>query len=447
MKHSDTKGAGFALFFLATAFLAFVGGAVVVLSEVFPYRYFYDAYKSAMALKQQSSIDDPYTGTDLWRHARTDARGVTIKKSNAVYKGLTLYTSGDGAYANLIDMDGNVVHRWSLPYRKVWDQSPRGAEPRPDNLMFWDKVRMLPNGDLIAIYSAANDSPWGYGMIKIDRDSRLLWGYHAHTHHDLDITPDGRVIALTNAYSDESIDAFNALEPHWLEDYVVELDGESGKELSKTSLSHAFLNSPYRELIYAIPRLALDDPLHTNSVQFIDNATARAFAPARGNANQVMVSFRNPSAIGLMDLNSGEMTWARRGPWLSQHYGRALPNGNFMLFDNLGNFEEKNGSRVLEVNPLNDAIFWRYTGNKEHPFESGIRSSAEALPNGNRLITESDGGRLFEVNRAGDIVWEFINPVRGGGKDQFIPVVSAGQRITLEDIDADFRESLDTTRR
>lgn len=447
MKNSNTERTGFVLFFLATAFLAFVGGAVVMLSEVFPYKYFEDAYKAALALREQSAVDDPYTQTDLWRDARTDQRGVTIKKSDAVYEGLTLYTSGDGAYANLIDMDGNVVHRWSLPYSEVWDKSPRGAEPRSDDLMFWDKARMLPNGDLIAIYNAANDSPWGYGMVKIDRDSNLLWGYHAHTHHDLDITPDGRVVTLTNEYIEEPIEAFSTLDLPWLDDFVVELDGDNGEELSKTSLLNAFLNSRYRELVYAIPRFALADPLHANSVQFIDEPTARVFEPARGNAEQVLVSFRHPGAIGLIDLKSGEMTWARHGPWLGQHYGRALQNGNFMLFDNYGNFEKKNDSRVLEVNPRSNAIVWRYTGDKEHPFKSGLRSSAEALPNGNRLITESDGGRLFEVNRDGEIVWEFINPVRGGGKEQFIPVVSAGQRIALGDIDADFRESLDTTRR
>lgn len=447
MKYLNTERTGSALFFLAIAFLGFVAGALVVLSEVFPYKHFDDAYKAALALKQLSAIDSPYTQTDLWRNARTDERGVTIKKSDAAYEGLTLYTSGDGVYANLIDMDGNVVHRWSLPYSKVWDKAPRGTKPRSDDLMFWDKVRMLPNGNLIAIYSAANDSPWGYGMIKIDRDSKLLWSYHAHTHHDLDITPDGRVVTLTNEYIDEPVDAFNGLESPWLNDYLVELDGANGKELSKTSLLHAFLDSSYHQLAYAIPHFATADPLHANSVQFIDNTTARMFVPARDKPNQVMVSFRHPGAIGLIDLDSGEMTWARHGPWLGQHYGRALQNGNFMLFDNHGNHEEKNDSRVLEVNPLNDAIVWKYTGNKKHPFESGLRSSAEALPNGNRLITESDGGRLFEVNQAGEIVWEFINPVRGGDKDQFIPVVSAGQRIALEDINVDFREGLDSSRR
>lgn len=443
MYNSDRTG--LVIFCLALTFLAFVGGAFVILARVFPYAYFNDAYKAAQALIEQRSVVDPYTQTDLWRDARTDERGVTIHESDAVYEGLTLYTSGDGAYANLIDMDGNVVHRWSLPYSEVWQESPRGAKPQSDDLMFWDKVRMLPNGDLIAIYDAANDSPWGYGMVKLDRDSKLLWSYHAHTHHDVDFTPDGRVIVLTNAFTDERVDTFPQLEDPWLDDYLVELDAESGEELSKTSLLHAFEDSPYNELLYSIPRFALADPLHANSVQFLDDATTRAFLPARGKPGQVLVTFRHPGAIGLIDLENGEMTWARHGPWLGQHYGRALQNGNFTIFDNYGNFQENNDSRVLEVNPSNNAIVWSYTGDDEHLFKSGLRGSAETLPNGNRLVTESDGGRLLEITRAGELVWEFVNPVRGGDKEEFIPVVSAGQRIALGDIDADFRAVLDTS--
>ena len=37
-------------------------------------------------------------------------------------------------------------------------------------------------------------------------------------------------------------------------------------------------------------------------------------------------------------------------------------------------------------------------------------SSADRLPNGNTLITETIGGRCIEVTPEGEIVWEFLNP-------------------------------------
>ena len=78
---------------------------------------------------------------------------------------------------------------------------------------------------------------------------------------------------------------------------------------------------------------------------------------------------------------------------------------------------------------------WSYAGDEAHPFDSKLRSDQERLANGNTLITESDGGRLLEVTRDGDIVWEYVNPVRGGDADEFIPVVSSGQRIDPDRLD------------
>lgn len=442
---SRTDRASFVLFFIAIAFLAFLAGAYIALAKIFPYEYFNNAYKAGEALFKQLTVNDPYTETDLWREARGDERGVTIHDPSRAEHGYTLYTSGDGTYASLIDMQGEEVHRWSLPFSDVWQESPGGRNAQSDDLMYWRKAELLPNGDLVAIYVAANDSPWGYGMVRLDRDSNLLWEYQAHTHHDLDITPDGRVVTLTHEFIDRPVEAIPELEMPWLDDYLVTLSLEDGSELSKVSLFESFENSPYRELLYAIPRYALADPLHTNSVEYLDQRDADVFTPAQGRAGQIILSFRHPAAVALVEPNSGEMTWATRGPWLGQHDARVLANGNFTLFDNYGNFGIDNRTRIIEIDPETHEIVQRYTGNAEHPFNSGLRGAAQTLANGNRLVTESDGGRLFEATPDGELAWEFMNPVRGGDNDQYIPVVSSGQRIAIDTLDADFRDFLDST--
>jgi hypothetical protein len=38
----------------------------------------------------------------------------------------------------------------------------------------------------------------------------------------------------------------------------------------------------------------------------------------------------------------------------------------------------------------------------------------QALPSGNRLITESGAGRVFEVAPSGEVVWEYIVPYDKG---------------------------------
>ncbi|TLX57099.1 hypothetical protein DN824_12810 [Stutzerimonas nosocomialis] len=434
---------GFTLFFVAIVFIAFVAGAFVALSKTFPYRYFNDAYRAGHALLSQLSATDLYTETHLWREARRDDRGVTLHEPGQAYEGVTLYTSGDGSYAQLIDMQGKVVHRWELPYDQIWDKSPSGRAPRDADRIYWDKARLMPNGDLLVVITADNDTPWGYGLIRIDRDSKLIWAYHGPTHHDLHLTPDGRVVTLTHDLSEDDIPGLQGLERPWLDDFLVVLDGQTGEELSKVSLARAFLDSPFAEPVYQTPAYAGSDPLHANSVHYLDETLSAAFAPAQGRPGQVLISFRNIGTVALVDPETGEMTWATRGPWIVQHDARALPNGNFTLFDNAANYQVGNAARVLEVNPRTHAIVWSYAGNDEHPFDSYVRSSAQTLPNGNRLINESDGGRLFEVTPAGEIAWEFINPIRGGDQDRYIPIVSSGQRFSVGEFDKDFRAVID----
>ncbi len=75
----------------------------------------------------------------------------------------------------------------------------------------------------------------------------------------------------------------------------------------------------------------------------------------------------------------------------------------------------------MEIDPISLQIVWQYT-----PVEAGFVipldasrfyspfvSSAQRLPNGNTLITEGSDGRIFEVTRAHELVWEYISPYWG----------------------------------
>jgi hypothetical protein len=427
------------LFYVAIAFLAFLGGAYVMLDDTFPSSMLRTAYLAGTAwMQKQTQSLDPLT-TDLWREARSADRGVTVHDAGSAFTGYTLYTSGDGAYARLLAMDGSVIHEWRRPFSTVWSEDAAVKDPQPDDMIYFDKARMLPNGELIAIYTAVGDTPWGYGMVKLDPRGEVIWSYLQHAHHDFDVAADGRVYVLTHEVTNEEIEHFEKLQRPRLDDFVVVLSPD-GQELKKVSLTHAMLRSRFKGLLYSTPYFALGDPLHTNSVELIDDAKAANFP--YGGPGQVLLSFREPGLVAVLDLESETIVWATRGSWLGQHDPSLLPNGNILLFDNLGRFDEGNDAQVIEFDPASLEIQWRYAGDREQPFESDVRSSAEPLPNGNRLITESDGGRLFEVTRDGRIVWEYVNPVRGGEGDSHIPVVSGGQRIAANWLDPQFRESL-----
>lgn len=430
---------GQVVFVVMIAFLAFIGGAMVVFTKVFPYQPLHDAYLAGTALIAQRQMTADKYGTDLWRKARSPAAGVTVHDPQRALQGYTLYTSGDAPSARLVSMNGEIVHEWDRPFSTIWNETSPVTAPQRDELIYMRKAQMLPNGDLLAIYISAGDTPWGYGMARLDRDSNLVWSYLGQTHHDFDITADGRIFALTHEFVSEPVKGFGMLSNPRLDDFVVVLDAD-GREVNKVSLTEALVNSPFEAFFYAIPSFSLTDPLHTNTVEYIDAEKARVLPMAR--EGDVLVSFRDMGVIAVIDIAGGVVRWATRGPWIGQHDPTVLPDGRILLFDNLGNFQSENSSRVIEIDPATTAVLWRYAGTPDKPFHSPLRSAAQRLPNGNTLVTESDGGRLFEITRAGEIVWEYVNPVRGE-EGAYIPVVSWGQRVDAATLAPDFRAMLE----
>ncbi len=51
---------------------------------------------------------------------------------------------------------------------------------------------------------------------------------------------------------------------------------------------------------------------------------------------------------------------------------------------------------------------------KKSDFYSFFISGAHRLPNGNTLICSGANGTLFEVTPEKDMVWKYVNPVKGG---------------------------------
>jgi hypothetical protein len=439
---SDSDTRGWVAFVAAVAFLAFIAGALSDVAGVGPSGYIRDAYRAGLALMEKRSLPDKPYPTDLWREAQSERRGVTVHDEARASAGFTLYTSGHAPAAFLMASDGRIVHRWERPYSTVHDASAAVRDPVPDRQVYFRRAHLLPDGDLIAAYTGAGDSPWGYGLVRLSADSAVVWKNLDHFHHDFDLGPNGAVYGLTHRYRSDYPEILDHLGKPVLDDYltVVAPDGRTQRRIS---LLEALADSPYKGGLWILPVGALEDPLHTNAVDVLDAADARRLSekiPAAA-AGQVLLSFRAVAGglLALLDVDSGRIVWAQHGQWRSQHDPDILANGNLMLFDNLGHQGPGGRSRVIEVDPATGGIVWRYTGHADKPLFSGIRSAQQPLANGNVLITESNTGRLLEVTRSGDIVWEYINPVRGGSEDEYIPVVSWGQRIAPADLDTAFR--------
>jgi len=428
-------------FVLAALVLTFIAGALVMLLGVFPAQAIRDAYRGGEAYYYKMQQSKTPLTSDFWQSERGPETGVTVNTDEA-YPGYTLYTSGHGTEAMLVSLDGKLVHSWKVAYSEIWNDSSPVKKPQPDNFLYMRKATLLPDGGLLAIVVATGDTPWGYGMVKLDKDSNVVWSYLGQTHHDFDIAADGRIYGLTHEMRRTTFEGHPQLTVPRLDDFVVVLSPE-GKEVKKVSILDALARSKYEWLLNRVPWYNKHDFIHTNNIDLIESAEAQALPFAK--EGQVLLSFRDINTIALLDLESEEIVWALRGAWIAQHDPDILPNGHLLVYDNLGGFGEGGRTRILEIDPVSTGIVWRYEGSGEQPFFSEARGAQERLPNGNTLITETAGGRLLEVSQDGRIVWEFFNPVRAENPEtgqRIVPIVSWAQRYAPETLEPAFRDEL-----
>jgi hypothetical protein len=339
-----------------------------------------------------------------------DEKGVVVYDRDLACGGLNLIVSGHAPEAFLADMEGRVVHRWGHSFDNIWEDGPPDELSENTGRNYWRRVRLLPDGSLLAVFE-------GQCLIKLDRDSRLLWVFPEQAHHDIEIDQDGTVYTLVR---DARIDTLINPSSLIVADYIVSL-AAGGTELQRVSLVECFRNSTYSDIV---PKGGAGDIFHTNSVRVLDG-TLDALSPlfARGN---ILTSLCATSSIAIVDPGRRRVVWAQTGPWVAQHDPRLLEDGNILLFDNLG---REGSSRVVEYNPLSGRIEWVYPTEPDAVLHSRTCGTCQRLANGNTLITESDSGRAIEVTRDGTIVWEYVNPHRAGDENELIATLLDVTRI------------------
>lgn len=342
--------------------------------------------------------------------------GVTLHARDRAWQGLNLYTSGHDQIALLVDMDGAVLHEWRADFRELFPE--HAAEQLPEEQGMSDRrerfrrAHLLEDGHLLVIYE-------GFGIARLDRASRMVWGRVNGAHHDLWVGPDGHIWVLTRTahvverYGPDPV----------LEDFIVELDAD-GTELRRLSILDAIRRSDYRTLLEHGPRRG--DLLHTNTIEVLSG-------PGTGRApfleGRVLVSMPKNDTIALVDMDLGKLVWSMTGLWDFQHQPTLLDSGNLLVFDNHG---ERGRSKVVEVDPFSQQVVWAYRGTKANGFYTNSCGSNQRLPNGNTLITESDAGRAFEVDPDGAVVWEFLNPARAGLRDELIATLFEVERLPAD---------------
>ena len=333
--------------------------------------------------------------------------GLTFHNPAYSCKGYTLITPIGGDCTLLLDMQGEAVHRWQFA-----DVKPEYAVLLANgNLLY----RCLPKAGQppfrqsqeddppMALEERARSLPSNYRYLReADWDGNTQWQYECPTlHHDFyktraDTYLMTRFVQMDKKLSDQVRGATKAKKSHHplLTDEIIEVNA-AGEVIWSVRLDAVL--DPRKDPLGVLERRI--EWTHTNSICENDDGT------------RVMFSSKNNNRVGVIHKPTKELLWRFGHPVTSgQHHARWLPNGNVQMFDNGTRREGLPFSRVIEVNPANDEIVWQYTANPPFAFFSPNVSSAERLDNGNTLICEGLSGRLFEITRRGETVWEWHNP-------------------------------------
>ncbi|MCI0682627.1 MAG: arylsulfotransferase family protein [Gemmataceae bacterium] len=374
--------------------------------------YLVGAATMFFALPPCGFLDKAFTGAQAWYDQRNElakAPGAAARRAVVgeidhrakTFDGFTLYTTYPGAQAVLINMRGDVVHKWSAPFSRIWPRAPHVRRPVGDPNVHFFGCHLYANGDLLAVMHGYPDTPYGYGLVKLDKDSKVLWRYAQNAHHTVDVGDDGTIYALTHEVVREMPHRLKFLPTPGLVDSVVLLSPE-GEELKKVPVLEAFRDSPFAALLPVQPRVENTawDVHHTNSVEVLSRQLASRFPMFQ--AGHVLISVRELGVLAMLDPDGGTVTWAARGPWRLQHGPHFLTNGRLLIFDNLGHPEH---SRVLEYDPRTQAIPWSYPRDGDPALVSDQCGESQRLPNGNTLIVHSTVGELHEVTPDRELVW------------------------------------------
>jgi hypothetical protein len=432
---------------LGVAGLAYVFGAAVMFFQLPSSDFLYQAFTGGMAWHERGKA-----GLNPFIPPQDDVpEGLAVDEPGRTYDGFTLVTATAGPRAALLDMRGTVVHQWELPFSRVWPSPPHVQDPLRDEQIHWFRCHLFPNGDLLAIYQADNDTPCGYGLVKLNKDSKLLWKYEARVHHDLDVDEQGAIYTLTEQLKRKAPAGLDYLPTPYVADSLVVLSPD-GQEVANVPIEEAFRDSPYSLLMSTaiaeqeVPKdrasvpsgfdallqpTSKGDLFHTNSVKVLTRARARKFTLFQ--AGQVLLSLRSLHTIAVLDVGKRSVVWAARGPWRIQHDAEFLDNGHLLLYDN---HAWSKGCRVIEYDPVTQATPWVYSDDDASPFYAGFRGMKQRLPNGNTLIVDPDRRRLFEVTGGKELVWEYFcpSPPVSPNQEARACAVSGARRYNAEEL-------------
>ena len=321
---------------------------------------------------------------------------------------------GEGGRMEEYDWDGNMV--WSMWYSDDTKLSHHDIEPMPNGNLLVMVVQLKTKAECIAAGFDAgmmrSDTLFPESIIEIERFGsqgfEIVWEWQVWDHLIQD-----RNKNVANYGS--------------IKDNPGRVDCNAGRRRTPAFWNHA--NSiDYNEKFNQICLNARGQ----NEFWIIDHTTTTEEAKGStggkyGKGGDLLYRWGNPAVYGGGSADDQRLYLQHDSQWIEDDCPGA---GNFLVYNN---GSRRGYSSVDEIDVLQDeeGFFpeykpgqiwgpkdqtWIYTTTPKEDMYSTEISGASRLPNGNTLVCAGTVGHFLEVEKDGNIVWEYRNPVARDGQ-------------------------------
>jgi hypothetical protein len=388
--------------------------------------------------------------------------------SEGVQNGYTLIHPQDSDHSYLISNNGYLVHKWegnaisgkslyllenSLLLRTMnskeaylngggvggiieliaWDGTPvwRYKASSENEFRQHHDVQYLPNGNILSLewvsISAEEAIANGRNPATLVDFATEIWSERIVEYKP--IFPDGAEVVWQWNLWDHIIQDFDASKSNY--GVVAENPGKLDVNflgLGNSSLPADWLHMNSISYNEVLDQIVLSSPF-LSEIYVIDHSTTTSEAATNlggnyANGGDFLFRWGNPQSYKRGMAEDQRLFGQHTARWLKEtgstkiilfNNGNQRPEGEFSTIEIITlPDEEGNGfydtPETTAYEPSEALI--QYIAETPTDFYSRQLSGAQILPNGNMLICEGLKGKLFEINKQNEIVWQFVNPAR-----------------------------------
>jgi len=375
------------------------------------------------AAKDEAFVISKIEPTHFLQPSRYPGSGVTTNKFLSNDRSFVLlagFFEGNNQI-RLVRRDGSVVAKWPLKFSEIFkDTSHIHLPPQTDWNIDVHGALVLPDGSVVFNFEYG-------GLVKIDRFNQVVWTLPRETHHSVETAKDGGFWVCARRFHPQgSRSAFEPFQTPYNEDTILKVS-EDGKVVREISVPKLFYDNGLESLLtstgdYFLKEMAWDGEIvHLNKVGELSPNLAGKFPMFQ--AGDLIISLRKYNLLAVLSPKTRRIKWWRIGPWVRQHDPEFTKSGTIIIFDNNayrtafgGELSQDKSllsipraSKILSFNPNTGEIQNIYGQRKGQELLSVLRGKVQATPDNGLLITEFEGGRVFQTDAQGQIVWQYIN--------------------------------------